>query len=373
MIVGCRRRARGLVFAATFLLGAAPAQQPAAPTQDVPSSSLLAQLTSPQLRIAEARQIAGQLRGRTFENRIALFDALRRVHNDRRQACAAAAERIARQFKKAVPETQHDLIVRGGESKLETLRSDARAITNREGLTKEMIHDELDPLLAELRALVLPTTEQVLAHDPELAAATDALRRDIAELDSWFDLWLEAAHLLDDQPEGRRHVAKTPPFPQPEPPAALDAEFARARLSALPLSAHDQRVLEDNEALRARLDPAEFAGTQELNRIRIALGLPALLIDEKLGNAARDHSQDMAKLGFFDHTSPVPGKKTFGDRASRAGTSASSENIAAGQTRGEGAIQAWWYSPGHHKNMLGPHARTGLGRSDTMWTQLFGG
>jgi uncharacterized protein YkwD len=142
---------------------------------------------------------------------------------------------------------------------------------------------------------------------------------------------------------------------------------------AMTLSAQDRKALEFNETLRATTDPAEFAGTLELNRIRIALGLNALRIDEKLGNAARDHSKDMVNLGFFAHESPVEGKKTPYDRASRAGTSASSENIAQGHGTGEGAIEGWWYSPGHHKNMLGSHGRTGLGRHETTWTQLFGG
>ena len=114
-------------------------------------------------------------------------------------------------------------------------------------------------------------------------------------------------------------------------------------------------------------------GTFELNRIRYALGLGLLAIDEKLGNAARDHASDMLRLGFFSHTSPVDGKHSFGERAARAGTSASAENIAAGQATGRGAIEGWWYSPGHHKNMLGGHNRTGLGRADNLWTQMFGG
>jgi uncharacterized protein YkwD len=80
----------------------------------------------------------------------------------------------------------------------------------------------------------------------------------------------------------------------------------------------------------------------------------------------------MKRLGFFSHESPVPGKRTPGDRAALAGTSASAENIAAGQSKGVDAIGAWYYSPGHHKNMFGGHARVGLGHSDTLWTQMFG-
>ena len=106
---------------------------------------------------------------------------------------------------------------------------------------------------------------------------------------------------------------------------------------------------------------------------RAESGLATLRIDAKLGNAARDHSVDMRTQNFFSHDSPVDGKRTPWDRAARAGTSAGAENIAAGHDTGKSAIRGWWYSPGHHKNMLGNHARTGLGRSEGLWTQLFGG
>ena len=70
---------------------------------------------------------------------------------------------------------------------------------------------------------------------------------------------------------------------------------------------------------------------------------------------------------------PLSGLEGQIHRASRAGTSASSENIAQGHPTGESAVHGWWHSPGHHKNMLGGHARTGLGRHEQTWTQLFGG
>jgi hypothetical protein len=344
------------------------AQQPA-----VPASSLLTRLGAPDVTTAEARAISAQLVDRPVAARTALFDALTRAYADQRQACARGRGRLLQHFAKAVPATQQRLLGRDGIAKVAALQKSARAITARPDLTKEAIATELDPLLAELRALQLPTPAQVFEQHPDLAGEAAALRAQYAQLDQWCDLCLEAAHHLDPDPDGRRHVARTGLPPAPESAAGLDAELARTCLSSLPLAAADLRALEANEALRARLDPAEFAGTLELNRIRIALGLGAVRIDERLGEAARDHSRDMHTLGFFSHESPVEGKRTFGDRAARAGTSASSENIAAGQTRGEGAIEAWWYSPGHHKNMLGSHGRTGLGRCEQTWTQLFGG
>ncbi len=163
-----------------------------------------------------------------------------------------------------------------------------------------------------------------------------------------------------------------PPAPPPTA-AALDDEFTVWTLLAMPLSARGRRALEANELLRADSDAEEFAGTTALNRLRFLLGLSLLRIDEKLTAAARDHSTDMVTLGFFDHSSPVAGKHTPWERAARFGTSANAENIAAGHGTGPSAVRGWWYSPGHHRNMLGNHARTGLGRHRETWTQMFGG
>jgi uncharacterized protein YkwD len=144
----------------------------------------------------------------------------------------------------------------------------------------------------------------------------------------------------------------------------------------MPMSAGDRRVLLENRAMESapdlKLDPEVGLGVLDLNRLRILLGSNALRIDPKLCVASQGHSEDMQRLGFFAHESPVEGKRTPGDRAAKAGTSGGAENIARGQRTAKSANQAWWYSPGHHKNMLGGHARIGLGRKDDFWTQMFG-
>jgi uncharacterized protein YkwD len=104
------------------------------------------------------------------------------------------------------------------------------------------------------------------------------------------------------------------------------------------------------------------------------VGLGALELDPQLCEAARDHSKDMAEQNFFAHESPVPGKKTPWDRAAKAGTTASGENIFAGSVDAHAANLGWFYSPGHHKNMFSPgQRRIGLGRHGSHWTQMFGG
>lgn len=129
-------------------------------------------------------------------------------------------------------------------------------------------------------------------------------------------------------------------------------------------------VLRANAALKSEVPRDEYDGILELNHWRIALGLNPLLIDPKLCDAARDHSEDMAKLGFFAHESPVEGKKTPWDRAKNFGTSGRAENIAINGST-SGANQAWFYSPGHHKNMFAKHSYVGLGASGRHFTQMF--
>jgi len=56
-----------------------------------------------------------------------------------------------------------------------------------------------------------------------------------------------------------------------------------------------------------------------------------------------------------------------------AGTSAAGECIAAGTQLGVKAIEMWWHSPGHLKNLMGKnHGRVGVGQEQKHYTQMFG-
>ena len=141
---------------------------------------------------------------------------------------------------------------------------------------------------------------------------------------------------------------------------------------AAPISELTRQILAANSRLAAQLDPEEARGILALNLTRNLLGLPPLAIDLRLCAAARDHSQDMRRLEFFAHTSPVTGKASPWDRAKRFGTKAAAENIYHGAHDGRIAHRAWFHSPGHHKNVVGQYTRVGLGRSGAYFTELFG-
>jgi len=160
-----------------------------------------------------------------------------------------------------------------------------------------------------------------------------------------------------------------------ELPAAKLAESLRALdeshlIQTMP--PRDQKTMLQNAALRSQVPEEEYRLVFMTNQYRVLMGRSALRLDPKLCNAARDHSKDMVEKGFFAHESPVPGKRTPGDRATRAGTSAHAENIAMGSERAEGPFWMWFFSLGHHQNVLGDHATIGVGNHGKTWTEMFG-
>lgn len=116
---------------------------------------------------------------------------------------------------------------------------------------------------------------------------------------------------------------------------------------------------------------------QLVNQERTSRGLKALSIDSALTKTATLKSQDMAKLGYFDHTSPTYGSpfdmmKQFGIRYRAAG-----ENIAMGQTSPKQVMTDWMNSKGHRENILkSSYTKIGVGIAKNSsgryyWTQQF--
>ncbi|MDR3149607.1 MAG: CAP domain-containing protein [Oscillospiraceae bacterium] len=88
------------------------------------------------------------------------------------------------------------------------------------------------------------------------------------------------------------------------------------------------------------------------NAFREENGLDALDWNNKLGAAARAHSEDMADRKFFDHTNP-DGDDPF-DRMDNEGYSywTAGENICAGSANAVEAMEGWINSSGHRSNIL---------------------
>ena len=113
-----------------------------------------------------------------------------------------------------------------------------------------------------------------------------------------------------------------------------------------------------------------------VNEERASAGLRPLIWDERLLPVARQHSEEMFRLKYFAHTSPVSGTpfdrlKSAGIAYSRAG-----ENLAYAQSVSV-AHRGLMQSPGHRENILRPeytHIAIGVisaGPYGRMFTQLF--
>lgn len=96
------------------------------------------------------------------------------------------------------------------------------------------------------------------------------------------------------------------------------------------------------------------------NAERFRAGLAPAAASTVLAQAARHHAEEMARLAYFSHVSPTPGRREVADRVSIVGgaQAAVGENLAAVSLRNldvaDQAIAVWMASPGHRDNLLRP-------------------
>ena len=112
------------------------------------------------------------------------------------------------------------------------------------------------------------------------------------------------------------------------------------------------------------------------NAERKAAGLAEFVANEKLFQAARGHSINMARRGRLNHT--LDGKG-MSERIRDAGYSfqGAGENIAWNQRSPVEVVRTWMNSSGHRANLMnGTYTEIGIGfavndRGERYWTQLF--
>jgi uncharacterized protein YkwD len=129
------------------------------------------------------------------------------------------------------------------------------------------------------------------------------------------------------------------------------------------------------------LESMEIQVLNLINNHRRQNGLPALANNSRLNVSSHNHSLDMARRGYFSHTS-LDGRSPF-DRMRAAGYRCSTmgENIAAGQRTAQQVFDAWKRSAGHNRNMLNRNYKSvGIGlvqmpgsKYGSYWTTNFGG
>ncbi|MCE9581273.1 MAG: hypothetical protein K8T20_02025 [Planctomycetes bacterium] len=128
------------------------------------------------------------------------------------------------------------------------------------------------------------------------------------------------------------------------------------------------KSVEMSEAERGLLDA--------LNTYRLRCGRGPLRWNDKLAACARQHSEEMKKLDYFAHVSPVAKYATMTKRIGVAGFKSkwAGENLARGDDPPAVILQALQDSPGHHRNLLfADYTRVGIAKEGEFWTMNFGG
>jgi uncharacterized protein YkwD len=127
--------------------------------------------------------------------------------------------------------------------------------------------------------------------------------------------------------------------------------------------------VESGEVYRAVMD--EIVRLSNIERGKY--GAPPLSADRNLEMAATGHSEEMARMSYFSHDSPVAGRSSPGDRIALTGIlpRRTGENIAKFgsypiATLAENAVVGWMNSPPHRRNLLDPnftHIGIGVARN----------
>ena len=113
-----------------------------------------------------------------------------------------------------------------------------------------------------------------------------------------------------------------------------------------------------------------------VNQARARNGCGPVEIDERLTQAAREHSRYLAGRGTVTHVGSQG--RSYTERAKAAGYDRpSGEVTAAGHEKASETVRAWVESPGHRKVIMNcDSVDTGVGVAATedgvYWTQVFG-
>jgi uncharacterized protein YkwD len=110
------------------------------------------------------------------------------------------------------------------------------------------------------------------------------------------------------------------------------------------------------------------------NHARREAGCAPVESDARLNRTAQAHAEDMARGGYFSHTSQDG--TTSGDRIAEGGFSATGENIASGYPTAAEVMQVWMESASHRRNIEDcGFSAIGVGyvADGHHWVQDFGG
>jgi uncharacterized protein YkwD len=158
---------------------------------------------------------------------------------------------------------------------------------------------------------------------------------------------------------------------------ALAGPDEGAPLFVTKLGADQTQALDLPDGLTLVPDPdAEQEMLKLVNGERTSRGLPALELDPRLVPIARQHSEEMFRLKYFGHQSPVAGSPFDRLAAAKITYTRAGENLAYAHSVAV-AHRGLMDSQGHRENILRPEfTRIGIGVVSAgsygrMFTQLF--
>lgn len=279
---------------------------------------------------------------------------------------------------------------------IEAVRKDYKTLEAARSHALELIFDEVKYFypyrdrMKEYAPVQHDVDERVKAvRDAWEVTTKRSIRSDAAldEMRQKSDALVTEIQYLQGDPDDlvKRIEAVTMYLPERSEPGATSATGSSAReltvqtffenQADLDLLTYNAKVMKYNPGVKGPSDP-ERKQVEITNEYRIMFGhRRAVRINPMLVNSAHGHSDDMSKLGFFDHFSPVPGKRAPEDRMKLAGydLAGGSENIYQGSGSPEAAHEGWIHSSGHHRNLLATGwLEMGSGNSGNCWTQNFG-
>jgi|GEM_PF-6878711 len=254
-------------------------------------------------------------------------------------------------------------------------------LSSNKELTKQAVKESIEPVLLQLQRAYAPLP--LLASDLYLSDANVKTLR--ATMLARADAWNKAAHPnANAQQLARYRLGFLEQLAEKELNclSPIMTMFPKGTCEIM----HYNRRLYDGSHGKLP-NKLEYDTMAKVNRLRLCAGKNVLKIDPRMVACCRDHSKDMGRLNFFDHTSPIAGKEQFWTRAESFGTKANGENLYEGTGSlgtAQKAVQAWIDSPLHHVNLFDSQWNTtGVGtclqpttdptkNDKQIYTQLFG-
>jgi uncharacterized protein YkwD len=324
--------------------GVEPTDQPAAHNPGGAAT------TDEPLKGPEITGLLTDLGSRDLSTRQAAFDTFNARGDDKARArmvkeMTKKLDKAKKEFSKAVVDLGTDGVSSWrskNASRINSLRNEMQ------GLLKQQRTKEMRPLYNELKSLWYPKPKDPTENEKYVQSKQDI---------TWYSEHLSAA--------GEKIPSAAEVIKETEGEAQVEAIIKTA-------SGDDKSAVKSVEGAKKFLSYNEYMCIQWTNEYRMMMGLQACKIDTKLVKATRMHSTDMVKHNFFNHTSPLPGKAHFRERAAMHGTTAMAENIAMQCLDWKVAFWGWFESHGHHVNMLRPNwSVIAIGEHETYYTECF--